>query len=58
MHKWIEAEPLLLKNVLKNTETNFLTFQDNSDDYKVWANGKGKDVEFFSQNGYITKNSL
>ena len=48
IHKWIEAEPPLLKNLLKNTETNFPTFQDNSDDYKVWANGKLKEPKILS----------
>ena len=39
IHKWIEAEPPLLKNLIADAEPNFPTFQDNSDDYKVWKNG-------------------
>ncbi len=40
IHKWIEAEPPLLKNLIADAEPNFPTFQDNSDNYKVWSNGK------------------
>ena len=42
IHKWIEAEPPLLTNLINNTEPDFPTFQDNSSDYKVWSNGKLK----------------
>lgn len=51
IHKWIEAEPPLLKKLIADAEPNFPTFQDNSDDYKVWSNGKLKTpkiLNFFS----------
>ena len=48
IHKWIEAEPPLLKNLINNAEPNFPTFQDNSNDYKVWSNGKLKEPKMLS----------
>ena len=48
IHKWIEAEPPLLKNLINNAEPNFPTFQDNSNDYKVWSNGKLKAPKILS----------
>ena len=48
IHKWIEANPPLLKKLIANAEPNFPTFQDNSNDYKVWSNGKLKEPKILS----------
>lgn len=48
IHKWIEAKPPVLKNLLTNTEPNFPTFQDNASDYKVWKNGQLKESKILN----------
>lgn len=48
IHKWIEAKPPVLKNLLANKEPNFPTFQDNASDYKVWKNGKLKEPKILN----------
>jgi monoamine oxidase len=48
IHKWIEAKPPVLKNLLANIEPNFPTFQDNASDYKVWKNGKLKEPKILN----------
>ena len=48
IHKWIEAEPPLLKNLMNNAEPNFNIFQDNSNNYKFWNGGELKELKNLS----------
>ena len=48
IHKWIEAKPPLLKNLLTDKEPDFPTFQDNASDYKVWENGELKESKILN----------
>lgn len=48
IHKWIEAKPTLLKNLLADKEPDFPTFQDKASDYKVWKNGQLKEPKILN----------
>ena len=48
IHKWIEAKPPMLKSLLADNDPDFPTFEDRSETYAAWKNGKLQEPKVLS----------